>query len=88
MGSGSLKLEREVYGIKRPHQLAARDVFIRIGEPVDLSTFIAEYMADSHSVRHKLAKQLRQSIQSLIDEIILTHVNREPQEEADKTNDV
>ena len=31
-----LKLEREVYGIKRPRQLARRDVFLRIGEPIDL----------------------------------------------------
>ncbi len=31
-----LKLEREVYGIKRPHQLANRDVFLRIGDPIDL----------------------------------------------------
>ncbi len=32
-----LKLEREVYGIKRPRQLARRDVFLRIGEPIDLA---------------------------------------------------
>ena len=31
-----LKLEREVYGSKRPHQLANRDVFLRIGDPIDL----------------------------------------------------
>ena len=35
-----LKLEREVYGIKRPRQLARRDVFLRIGEPIDLGRFV------------------------------------------------
>ena len=35
-----LKLEREVYGTNRPRQLARRDVFLRIGEPIDLGRFV------------------------------------------------
>jgi hypothetical protein len=61
-----LKLEREVYGIKRPHQLANRDVFLRIGEPIDLGRFIASYLQDAQVVRHEVAEQLRDEIQALI----------------------
>jgi 1-acyl-sn-glycerol-3-phosphate acyltransferase len=62
-----LKLEREVYQTKRPRQLANRDVFLRIGEPIDLSRFIPSYLEDARVVRHGVAEQLRNVIQVLID---------------------
>lgn len=65
-----LKLEREVYQTKRPRQLANRDVFLRIGEPIDLSRFLPSYLEDARAVRHGVAEQLRDVIQALID----THV--------------
>jgi hypothetical protein len=65
-----LKLEREVYGIKRPHQLARRDVFLRIGEPIDLGPLVASYLRDAQAVRHEVAVQLRRVIQALIDAIL------------------
>ena len=64
-----LKLEREVYGIKRPRQLANRDVFLRIGEPIDLGRFVASYLQDAQAVRHGVAEQLRDEIQALINAI-------------------
>ncbi len=64
-----LKLERQVYGITRPRQLAKRDVFLRIGEPIDLARFAAPYLQDAQAVRHGVAEQLRDVIQSLIDAI-------------------
>ncbi|MGH9547864.1 MAG: 1-acyl-sn-glycerol-3-phosphate acyltransferase [Terriglobales bacterium] len=64
-----LKLERELYRIKRPAQLARREVFVRIGTPIDLSVWLPEYSQNPHSVRHRLADQLRTTIQSHIDEI-------------------
>jgi 1-acyl-sn-glycerol-3-phosphate acyltransferase len=64
-----LNLEREVYGIKRPRQLARRDVFLRIGEPIDLARFVAPYLDDAQAVRHGVAEQLRDMIQALIDAI-------------------
>jgi 1-acyl-sn-glycerol-3-phosphate acyltransferase len=64
-----LKLEREIFQIKRPHQLARRDVYIRIGEPIDLGQFLAAYQEDPHSLRHKLAEQLRTTVQLHIDEV-------------------
>ena len=51
-----LKLEREVYGTKRPRQLAKRDVFLRIGEPIDMGRFAASYLQDAQSVRHAVAE--------------------------------
>jgi 1-acyl-sn-glycerol-3-phosphate acyltransferase len=64
-----LKLEREVYGIKRPRQLAKRDVFLRVGEPIDLGQFVVPYLRDAQAVRHAAAEQLRDVIQALIDAI-------------------
>ena len=64
-----LKLEREIYGIKRPRQLANRDVFLKIGEPIDLGRFVVSYLEDAQAVRHGLAEQLRALIQGLIDDI-------------------
>ncbi len=65
-----LKLEREVYGIKRPRQLAHRDVVLRIGEPIDLGQFVGSYLLDAHTVRHAVAERLRAVIQALIDDIV------------------
>jgi 1-acyl-sn-glycerol-3-phosphate acyltransferase len=64
-----LKLEREILKVKRPGQLAKRDVFLRVGQPINLADFIAEYEQDQHAVRHKLAQHMRETIQSLINEI-------------------
>ncbi|MBS1991562.1 MAG: 1-acyl-sn-glycerol-3-phosphate acyltransferase [Cyanobacteria bacterium SZAS LIN-3] len=61
-----LKLERELYRIKRPKQLARRNVYLRIAEPIDLSQYLDEYLVNPHAVRHKMAEQLRDTIQDLI----------------------
>ena len=65
-----LKLEREVYGTSRPRQLARRDVFLRIGDPIDLGRFVPCYLQDPQAVRHRVAEQLRDVIQNLIDAIV------------------
>lgn len=62
-----LKLEREVYKVKRVHQLAKRDIFVRVGEWIDLREFLPAYLEDAHKARHSIAEQLRDSIQGLID---------------------
>jgi hypothetical protein len=65
-----LKLEREVYRTKRPRQLAKRDVFLRIGEPIDLGRFLPAYHQDARAVCGAIAEQLRDVIQALIDAIV------------------
>jgi 1-acyl-sn-glycerol-3-phosphate acyltransferase len=62
-----IKLEREVYGTKRPRQLARRDLFLRIGVPIDISRDIPEYLQDPHAVRRRVAEQLRDEIQHLLE---------------------
>ena len=42
-----IKLEREVYRTKRPRQLARRDLFLRIGEPIDVSRYVPDYLRDA-----------------------------------------
>lgn len=64
-----MKLQRDVYGVHRPHQLARRDVFVRIGSGIDLSQYLNEYRQSPRAVRHSLIEQLRQSIQSMLDKI-------------------
>jgi 1-acyl-sn-glycerol-3-phosphate acyltransferase len=72
-----IKLEREVYRTKRPRQLAKRDLFLRIGEPIEISLFISDYLRDAQAVRHCVAEQLRDRIQALIDTIAIpTHDER------------
>ena len=65
-----LKLEREVYGIKRPRQLAKRDVFLRIGKEIDLGRYTESYLRDAREVRHAVAEQLRDVIQALVNAIL------------------
>jgi len=65
-----LKLEREVYGVKRPRPLGKRDVFLKIGDPIDLGRFVPSYLEDAQAVRHGVAEQLRAVIQALIDGIV------------------
>ena len=65
-----LKLEREVYGTNRPRQLGRRDVFLRIGDPIDLGPFVRSYLQDPHAVCRRVAEQLRDVIQNLIDAIV------------------
>lgn len=65
-----LKMERELYRIKRPQPLTTRDVFVKLAEPVDLSTVIDQYTKDSHAVRHNLTGDLHEKIQGMVDELI------------------
>jgi 1-acyl-sn-glycerol-3-phosphate acyltransferase len=66
-----LKLEREVYQTKRPGQLAKRELFLRIGDPIDLGRLVRSYLQDAQAVRHRVAQQLRDVIQDLINAILI-----------------
>jgi 1-acyl-sn-glycerol-3-phosphate acyltransferase len=61
-----LKLERELYRIKRPKQLAKRDVYVRMADPIDLGTYLDDYLREPHQLRHKMAEILRDTIQALV----------------------
>ncbi|MDZ4835557.1 MAG: 1-acyl-sn-glycerol-3-phosphate acyltransferase [Candidatus Melainabacteria bacterium] len=64
-----LKMERELYHIKRPPQMASRKVFVKIAEPVDIGAHIEEYQKDAHAVRSQLTDKLQNRIQSLLDDL-------------------
>lgn len=70
MAEAVLKLERQIYKIKRPAQLATRRVFVKFAEPLDLGPYVDEYVQDSHAVRHKVTEQLQKLIQSMLDELV------------------
>jgi hypothetical protein len=64
-----LKLEREVYRTKRPRQLAGRDLSLRIGQPIDVSRSIPDYLRDARAVRRSVAEQLRDAVQDLLESV-------------------
>jgi hypothetical protein len=61
-----MKLEREVFKLKKPHPLGNRNVFVRIGPPLDLSRYVEQYKIDPSTLTHQIAEELRNNIQSLI----------------------
>lgn len=65
-----LKQERELYKIKRPSQLANRNVYVKIAEPTNLGDYAEHFQSDSHGMLSQVTSGLRDQIQGMIDEII------------------
>lgn len=65
-----MKLEREVFKLKTPHPLGNRNAFVRIGQPIDLGRYVESYQKDPSALSHQIAEELRDSIQSLIKNMI------------------
>ncbi|MFZ5801599.1 MAG: lysophospholipid acyltransferase family protein [Candidatus Omnitrophota bacterium] len=61
-----MKLERELYGTKRPKPLANRMVAVRIGEPILLGDFASAYAQDARRTAQELTDLLRQKIQEQV----------------------
>lgn len=70
LAEGLMKMERELYRIKRPAPLTTRDVYVKLAEPIDLSAVISDYLADARVVRHNLTQDLHEKIQALVDQLI------------------
>lgn len=66
-----LKIERQLYNIKRPRQLESRNVLVKISEPIDMGLHVDEYTQDPHAVRHRVTEQLHVQIQALVNSLIL-----------------
>lgn len=64
-----LKLEREIYKIKRPKQIASRHVSVKIAHPIDMGKHVDDYVKDPHTVRHTISERLQHEIQSLVDKL-------------------
>ncbi|HEY9775640.1 MAG TPA: 1-acyl-sn-glycerol-3-phosphate acyltransferase [Planktothrix sp.] len=61
-----MKLERQMYKIKRPRQLANRTVYVKIAEPVSMEAHLIDYVQDPRQVRHNVTKQLHERIQTMV----------------------
>jgi len=62
-----MKLEREVFGLKKPRALGNREVFVRIGNPVNLEHYVDAYQKNPSILAHQIAEELRDNIQLLIE---------------------
>jgi hypothetical protein len=69
MAETVLKPEREDYGIERPLRQAYRDVFLRLGEPIELGRSVASSLRKAQAVCDEVAEQLRDETQALINTI-------------------
>ena len=66
-----MKLEREVFKLKTPPRpLGARNVFLRIGPPLDLGRYVEAYQKGPSTITRQIAEELRDNIQSLIKNMI------------------
>ena len=65
-----MKLEREVFKLKKPHPLGNRNAFVRIGPPLDLGRYVEEYQKDPSTLAHQIAEELRNNIQLLIENMM------------------
>ncbi len=65
-----LKMERELYHIHRPRQLAKRNAHIKLGDPINLADYLADYDNDAKALRHNLTQKLHDRIQEMIEEIV------------------
>jgi hypothetical protein len=64
-----MKLEREVFKLKTPRPLGNRNAFVRIGPPLDLSSYVEPYKINPSLLAHRITEELRDNIQSLIENI-------------------
>lgn len=65
-----LKMERELYHIHRPKQLARRNAHIKLGEPIKLADYLIDYDKDAKALRHDLTQKLHDKIQEMIEELV------------------
>jgi 1-acyl-sn-glycerol-3-phosphate acyltransferase len=66
LAEGVLKVERELYKIQRPPQLARRSVLVKLAAPIEMGSFVNDYIADARDTRHRLTNRLQDEIQSLV----------------------
>ncbi len=61
-----MKLERQVFMIKRPPALGRRDIFVRFITPLDLGCYAEAYRKDPHAVSLQVSEELRGRMQAMI----------------------
>ncbi|BAU43704.1 1-acyl-sn-glycerol-3-phosphate acyltransferase [Leptolyngbya sp. O-77] len=61
------RLERAVFGIDRPPPKGDRTVILRVGEPVNLTQYLDDYIQDRTQTVEQLTEKLRSTVQTNLD---------------------
>lgn len=64
-----IKLERELYRIRRPRPIGGRDIFVTIAEPMDMAQHMSAYTSNAQDACLQATQQLREKIQGLLDKL-------------------
>lgn len=64
-----MKLERELYKLKRPSPIAGRDILLTVADPIDMAQYISDYQQDARSSCRQVTQLLHEQIQGLLDKL-------------------
>jgi len=64
-----MKMERELYKIKRPKPIPGRDVFVKIAAPIDMGQYASDYEQDARAATSQVTHLLQTQIQEMLDEV-------------------
>lgn len=64
-----MKMERELYNIKRPKTIPGRDVFVKIAQPIDMGQYASNYEQDARAATSQVTQLLQTKIQDMLDEV-------------------
>ncbi len=62
-----IRLERDVYRLDQPPPKGDREVFVKIGEPINLKNWFPVFLRDRTGTVEALSQQLQQQVQAQID---------------------
>ncbi len=64
-----IKLERELYRVKRPSPIAGRDILLTVAAPIDMAQYVSDYQQDARTACRQVTQQLHEQIQALLDKL-------------------
>jgi len=64
-----IKLERELYRVKRPRPIAGRDILVTLSEPIDMARYVSDYEQDARTACRQVTQQLQEQIQELLNKL-------------------
>lgn len=62
-----IRLEREVFNIDQPPSKGHRQAFLRVGQPINLNDFLADYKRDRSTTVQLVTQTLQQTVQKNLD---------------------
>lgn len=64
-----MKLERELYKVKRPKPIPGRDILVSVSKPLNLGEFASDYEQDAKAATTHVTQVLQTLIQAMLDDI-------------------